>query len=489
MDTIPATRTTSSKHPLIDGLNNLMIEKVPSYGNKFLYSLGFLSMISFLVLLVSGVVMVLFGPNWWLTTRTGGYMRSLHLWATQAFVLFVLLHLLIVFFTSGFKKPRRLTWVIGVVMLFVVLAETEFGYVLRGDFSSQWRALQGADFYNGSGIGSWVNPLNYAQVYGIHIAFIPLALLALVGLHYLLVRVLGIAEPYRKDVVAPTVKANHKVLFLRGGAVLVLLLALAVVLPSPYLSPVTIQTIAKQDPTLMAATLVKEFDGSSDTAGYMDNIDPYTFDSRAVFIDGPYGQLLAAQPGATDALAAFNALSADDQKAALQALDDYYGSSNPDPNAVPKGPATDVVTTLTNMAAAGLYEPALLATNLGLKEANTGTYVDRFLADTGALEEQASQLGITTDQYGMVREETGHAPGAWWLSPIGLLNHTVLANDDNGDRDGAIIFGSLLITMLAFPFIPYVNRLPDVLKVHALVWRKERLAAKTTTKERQKTSV
>lgn len=489
MATVPDRHPTSSKHPLVDGLDNLMIEKVPSYGNKFLYSLGFLSMISFLVLIVSGVVMVFFGPNWWLTTRTGGYMRSLHLWATQAFVLFVLLHLLIVFFTSGFKKPRRLTWVIGVVMLFVVLAETEFGYVLRGDFSSQWRALQGADFYNGSGIGSWVNPLNYAQVYGIHIAFIPLALLALVGLHYLLVRVLGIAEPYRKDVVAPTVKANHKLLFIRGGAVLVVLLGLAVVLPSPYLSPVTIQTIAKQDPTLMAATLVKEFDGSSDTAGYMDNIDPYTFDSRTVFIDTPYGQLLAAQPGATDALAAFNALSADDQKAALKALEDYYGSTNPDPNAVPKGPATDVVTTLTNMAAAGLYEPALLTTNLGLKEANTGTYVDRFLSDTGALEEQATQLGITTDQYGMIREETGQAPGAWWLSPIGLLNHTVLANDDNGDRDGAIIFGSLLITLLAFPFIPYVNRLPDVLKVHALVWRKERLAARTTTKERQKTSV
>ncbi len=32
--------------------------------------------------------------------------------------------------------------------------------------------------------------------------------------------------------------------------------------------------------------------------------------------------------------------------------------------------------------------------------------------------------------------------------------------------------------MLAFPFIPWVNRLPDVLKVHALVWRKERLAGK-----------
>ena len=121
------------KHPLLEGANQLMIEKVPSYGNKFLYSLGFLTMIAFVMLLVSGVVMTLFGPNWWLTSRLGGYTRSVHLWSTQAMVLFVILHLLIVFFTSGFRKPRRLTWVLGVLMMFVVLAETEFGYILRGE--------------------------------------------------------------------------------------------------------------------------------------------------------------------------------------------------------------------------------------------------------------------------------------------------------------------------------------------------------------------
>ena len=85
----------------------------------------------------------------------------------------------------------------------------------------------------------------------------------------------------------------------------------------------------------------------------------------------------------------------------------------------------------------------------------------------------------------MIREESGHAPGAWWLSPIGLLNHTVMANDDNGDRDGAIIFGSMLLTMLALPFIPYVNRLPDVLKVYVLVWRKEHKAGKQAVKQEQ----
>jgi ubiquinol-cytochrome c reductase cytochrome b subunit len=473
---------TGSKHPLVDGLNGMMIEKVPSYGNKFLYSLGFLTAISFVMLIVTGVVMTLFGPNWWLTNSVGGYTRSVHLWSTQAMVLFVILHLLIVFFTSGFRKPRRLTWVLGVLMMFVVLAETEFGYILRGDFSSQWRGLQGADFYNGTGAGGWINPLNYGQVFGIHIATIPLALVGLVGLHYLLVRVLGIAEPYRKDVVAPTVKADHKLLFVRGGVVVVLILVLGAALPSPYLSPITIQTIAKEDATLFAKTVVAEFDASSDTAGYMDNIDPYTFDTRAVFVEAPYQQMLAAQPKATDALAAFDALSKDDQDAALKELTDYYDATDPDPNAVPAGPATDVISALTSMAAAGLYEPALLSTSLGTKEANTQTFANRFLADTGALEEQASQLGITTEQYGMIREESGFAPGAWWLSPIGLLNHTVLAGDENGDRDGAIIFGSLLLTMLVFPFVPFVNRLPDALKLYVPVWRKEAKAGKESVK-------
>jgi quinol-cytochrome oxidoreductase complex cytochrome b subunit len=476
------TTPAEVRHPLVAGLNQIMIEKVPSYGNKFLYSLGFLSMISFVTLLVTGLLMTLFGPNWWLTNVGGAYARSVHLWATQAFVLFILLHLLVVFFTSGFRKPRRLTWVLGVLMLFVVLAETEFGYILRGDFSSQWRGLQGADFYNGTGLGTWVNPLNYGQVYGIHIATVPLVLLGLLGLHYLLIRVLGIAKPYRSDIVAPTVKANHGLLFIRAGVLLVLLLVLGLVLPSPYLSPVTIQTVASQDPTVFAKTIVAEWDASSDTAAYLDNIDPYTFDSAAVFVGAPYAQLIAALPNTPDAMKAFTALSADDQTAALKTLSDYYAQDNPDPAALPKGPATDVIASLTAMAAAGLYEPALLSTNLGAKDANVATYGLRFLADTGVLEDQATQLNITTEQYGMVREETGNTPGAWWLSPIGLLNHTVLVGDDNGDRDGAIIFGSLLLTMLAFPFIPYVNRLPDVLKGYTLIWRKERTAAKQVAK-------
>lgn len=447
-----------------------MIKTVPSYGNKFFYSLGFLSMISFFVLIVSGVIMASFGPTWWLTNSLGSYTRSVHLWATQAFVIFIILHLLVVFFTSGFKKPRRLTWMIGVTMLFTVLAQTEFGYVLRGDFSSQWRSLQGADFYNGSGLGWWLNPLNYGQIFGIHVAVIPLVILSLLFVHYVLVRVLGIAKPYRKDVVVKTVPTNHKLLFARGGVLVTLILGLALALPSPYIKPTTIQTIAQQDPYLFGKTLAGEFAGSSGTATYSDNIAPYTFSTRTVFIDSPYSQL-QAQLGGLNAIAAYNAEPAEVQSQQLQAVADYYSKDSPSGNA-PANPIMSAIGSLTSMAQAGLYESSL--TSATYSYGTGSSYVLRFLADTGALEEKATLLNITTDQYGMIREETGNTPGAWWLAPIGLLNHTVLSGDSNGDRDAAIIFGSLFITMLAFPFIPYLNQLPDKLKVYMLIWRQKK---------------
>ncbi|MEO8105199.1 MAG: cytochrome b N-terminal domain-containing protein [Candidatus Saccharibacteria bacterium] len=461
-------------HPLSKALNGSMIRDVPSYGNKFFYSLGFLSMISFVVLIITGLIMTFYGPTWWLTSGIGGYMRSVHLWATQAFVLFIILHLLVVFFTSGFKKPRRLTWLLGVLMLFIVLAETEFGYALRGDFSSQWRSLQGADFYNGSGLGGILNPLNYKQIYGIHIVVVPLVLIGLLGLHYLLVRVLGIAQPYRRDIVVKTVPANHSRLFLRGGGLLGLILALAVVLPSPYIKPTTIQSVAQQDPFLLGKTLMAEYIGQSETAIYHDNIDPYTYNTRAVYVAAPYAQYHVTQAKSKDDLQLFNNQTPAAQAQQLKSAEDYFKQDTPGTSKPPTSPIMSVMNSLTTMAAAGLYEPSLTAANSNSGHADESTYTTRFLFDTGVLEEKATALNITTDQYGMVREETGRTPGAWWLVPIGLLNHTVLSGDDNGDRDAGIIFGSLLLTMLAFPFIPYINQIPDKLRVYKLIWREKK---------------
>jgi ubiquinol-cytochrome c reductase cytochrome b subunit len=444
-----------------------MIQEVPAYANRLFYSLGFLSMTCFMILLATGIVMAAYGPNWWLTSSVGQYFRSVHLWATQAFILFIILHLLVVFFTSGFKKPRRLTWVFGALMFIFVIAETEFGYVLRGDFSSQWRSLQGADFYNGTGIGRWLNSLNYRQIYGIHLVVVPLLILGLLFLHYLLIRTQGIAKPYRTEVHVATVKANHTKLFIRGGILSGLILLLAVIFPSPFIKPDTIQSVAAADPKLAAQTFIGEYNHSSDTAIYLDNIDPYTYDTRVIYIQQPYAQLstLLHTP---NLMQKFDTESAPKQAIQAKAAQDYFDNTYPAKDST-NNPLISVIVSLTNATSAGVYEPLL---NSASPNGDQTTYAIRFLSDTGVLNNQAQALGITTAQYGMLREEKGHLPpGAWWLAPIGLMGHTILANDNNGDRDGAIILGLASLLLIAFPFIPGLNRLPDWLKVYKLIWR------------------
>ncbi|MDE2025279.1 MAG: cytochrome b N-terminal domain-containing protein [Patescibacteria group bacterium] len=461
-------------------LRRLMIEEVPSYANKFLYSLGFLSMTSLVLLLVTGVIMVFFGPDWWFTDKAGVFTRSLHLWSVQALVILVILHGTIVFFTSGFKAPRQLTWVIGVLMFFFILMEAEFGYVLRDDFSSQWRSLQGADLYNGSGLGRFLNNLNYAQIYGIHIVFIPFILLGLIFLHYLFIKMRGIAKPYRKDLAYHMVKANHTVLFIRGIALVLLLIVLAIVFPSPLLQPYTIKSVAENDPGLIARTFLSEINHSSDTATYMDTIDPYAvFDTKIVYVDKPYQQALMVT-GAKNMLIVFNKEQSALQTKQIKEAGDYYDKGGKiTTSEKSKNPLIPVTGTLVLMAQSGLYEGALRSQ---VSKIYDPTYVTRFLADTGILEDQATKLGITTPQYGMLREEKGEIPpGAWWLAPLGFMDNTILQNDDNQDRDGAIILGTFLILGLAFPYIPGLNRFPEPFRLYRLIWRDKETEKKEKT--------
>lgn len=445
-------------------LSQLMIEKVPSYANKIFYSLGFLSMICFMILIITGFVMVGFGPNWWLVNPIGQYFRSIHLWATQAFVLFMMLHLLIVFLTSGYKKPRRLTWVLGALMFIFVMIEAEFGYVLRGDFSSQYRSLQGADLFNGAGIGGFLNELNYRQIYGIHIVAIPLIIISLLFFHYLLVKTRGIAKPYRSDVPYKLVKANHNILFLRGVLLIVVLLFLASVFPSPLILPTTIKDVAQQDPRLMEQTLLSEYTKTSATATYKDNIDPYTYNVRSIYIVKPYNQLHHLQH-TPNYLKQFQSQPKYLQKKQINQAKLLFNNKIKKANS----PLIKVIVDLTHMAQTGLYQNALITLN---PSGDQTTYIDRFLSDTGALDVKAAKLGITTQQYGMLKEESPSFPlGAWWLSPIGLLDHTVLAHDPNGDRDGDIILGLLMLLFIAFPYIPGLNSIPDKLKVWKIIWK------------------
>ena len=62
-----------------------------------------------------------------------GLLREMHRWAGHAMVVVVWLHMLRVFLTGSYKRPREFNWVIGVVLLVATLFLSFTGYLLPWD--------------------------------------------------------------------------------------------------------------------------------------------------------------------------------------------------------------------------------------------------------------------------------------------------------------------------------------------------------------------
>ncbi len=454
----------------IKGLvQSVYIRKVPSYGNSVFYSLGFLLLVTFVILALSGIIMVIFGPFWWNTTTWGTFVRSIHMWAAFAFGTILILHVFVTFSTSAFLK-RKLVWMVGSILLFLVLLEEAFGLGIRGDFVSQWNDLSAADLWNGIGLGYWVNPLNWGALYGWHIAIIPLILMILIAVHFSLVKRRGISTPYRNDIPYSMVEASHKKLYQRALVLTAIIILFALFFRAPYVAPVTIQSVAQSSPNIVAMTLLQEFNHTSGTATYLDTIDPYTFNTRTVYVTIPYNQYINIS-GSTDAEALFNSENISEQSTNINSAYAYFrdnGTINASVN--PSNPLIAVISSLVLMAKSGLYQSSLsYQETSGFDQ----TYILRFLSDTGTMNTIATKDGLQLQQFGMIKNNPGlWPPGSWWVAPYNLLDITILSNDPNADFDGGMIALGFFVLLILFPFIPYLNKIPDKLRLHKLFWNR-----------------
>ncbi len=467
-------------------LDKAYFHRLPSYGNTIFYGLGFLALTCLVLLAASGLTLAFMGQTWWLTTPSGIYVRSFHLWTVQAFIFILILHALVGFTTSGFKKPRRMVWVFGATVFCLALIQTEFGYGLRGDFSAQFRAVSGADFWNGAYLGYWVNPLSHLQEFALHVAIIPFLIFVLLIAHYLLEHSYGIAKPYRKDIAYTMEPANHRIMYLRGLVLVVFIATMAYFFHSPYVPAITIQSVALAQPDRVAANLLDEYDHTSDTATYLDSIDPYTFDTRAVYVTVPYDQIVG-QMGGPNALQALASSTPAESAAELAQAREYLANGGVVPVPVPtaSSTATSSLATLANNPFISVLNTLMPAAQNGLYAAIVAqerpsindTYTLRFLSDMDVFEEKAKTLNMDTEQWGMAKDETGSItklpPGSWWLAPLGLLNWTFnLPDNPHGDGIAAGTLFAFMLVIITFPYIPFLNRLPEAFHLAPFIWRR-----------------
>ena len=68
--------------------------------------------------------------------RAGLVMRQIHHWAALLFVAAIVVHLLRIFFTGAFRRPRELNWIVGVTLLLLAIVNGFAGYSLLDDLLS-----------------------------------------------------------------------------------------------------------------------------------------------------------------------------------------------------------------------------------------------------------------------------------------------------------------------------------------------------------------
>ncbi len=175
--------------------HQLLPDRQPRYVASWVYMFGVAAIAALVWIVISGMILVFFGPTWWHVSSTGKFVNSIHFWSVQLFFLFLVLHLWGQFFMAGWRHGRALTWIVGVAIFAVAIGAAFTGYLSQQNLDAQWIALNGKDAINGTGLGAFFNILDYGQMFGIHVMLLPLGVVSLVIVHILLIRLRGVVLP------------------------------------------------------------------------------------------------------------------------------------------------------------------------------------------------------------------------------------------------------------------------------------------------------
>jgi ubiquinol-cytochrome c reductase cytochrome b subunit len=97
---------------------------------------------------------------------------------------------------AAWRGGRARVWITGAITFLVAVPAALTGYVSQQNFDAQWIATQAKDGLNSVGVGAFFNVTNFGQMYSWHILLLPIAVVALVSAHVLLVRRNGVVPPF-----------------------------------------------------------------------------------------------------------------------------------------------------------------------------------------------------------------------------------------------------------------------------------------------------
>jgi cytochrome b6 len=190
---------------------------VPQHRHTVWYYLGGMTLFLLGVQVVTGILLLLyyrgsaneaFESVQFIMTRVpfGWLIRSIHSWSANLLVLVALVHMFSVFFLRAYRRPRELTWLSGMALLFLMLGFGFSGYLLPWNTLAFFATQVGTEVAGAVPVlgrftlrllrgGDQVTGGTLTRFYGVHVAILPALTVVAVGAHLLLVQKHGMSVP------------------------------------------------------------------------------------------------------------------------------------------------------------------------------------------------------------------------------------------------------------------------------------------------------
>jgi len=188
---------------------------VPIHATNYMYCFGGIAFLLFIILAVTGVLLaVYYQPtpdnayqsvlNISTHVEFGWWIRSIHKWAASGMVLLVFIHMLRVFFTGAYKRPRELNWLTGVALFATTMGFGFTGYLLPWDQKAYWATRVGTDIAGSVPFfghfllvslrgGETISAATLGRFYDLHVLVLPAVIILLLGGHIWMIRRHGIS--------------------------------------------------------------------------------------------------------------------------------------------------------------------------------------------------------------------------------------------------------------------------------------------------------
>ena len=202
----------------ISSLGHMAAKKeVPVHRHSIWYYFGGMTLFLFTVQVITGILLLLyyrpssenaFESVQFIITEVqfGWLIRSIHSWSANLMIATLFIHLFSVFFLRAYRRPREITWVSGVVLLFIVICFGFSGYLLPWNKLAYFATKVGTEiagvvpivgrpvlrFLRG---GDEVTGATLTRFFGFHVAVLPATATVFIAVHVLLVQLHGMSVP------------------------------------------------------------------------------------------------------------------------------------------------------------------------------------------------------------------------------------------------------------------------------------------------------